>query len=75
MRFAELQEILVREFGADIARRACAAICREASGEQVKIPRRDLPPEIRPDDTPKTLQARYQVSRSTAYNWVSQWRQ
>lgn len=74
MRFSELAEILERALGADAARRACEAICREACGEQVHIPRRAGRPEIRPDDTPAAVQVRYQVCARTARNWVNRWR-
>lgn len=74
MRFSELAEILERTLGADAARLACEAICREAQGEQVHIPRRAGRPEIRPDDTPAAVQVRYQVCARTARNWVNRWR-
>lgn len=73
MTFAELSEIVRRELG-DQADQLLAIICREAAGEQVHIPRRPAPPQIEPGDTPAKVQARYGVSRRTAYNWVSRWR-
>jgi hypothetical protein len=45
------------------------------AGEKVYIPSRtQLRPEIAPNDTPQTIQARYRVSRSTSYVWLRQWR-
>ncbi|AHF05512.1 hypothetical protein MARPU_09565 [Marichromatium purpuratum 984] len=73
MTFAELAEILHRELGAD-ADRVLTLICHECAGESLYIPRRARRPEILPHDTPQTLQARYQVSRATAYSWVNNWR-
>ena len=74
MKFSEIFDILSREIGHDAARRACEAICREAQGESVHIPRRAGRPEIRPDDTPAAVQVRYQVCARTARNWVNRWR-
>jgi len=75
MRFADLAEILRRVIGQEAADKAIAALCSEASGEQVYIPSRHGRPKILPNDTPKTVQKRHNVSRSTAYNWVNRWRQ
>jgi hypothetical protein len=74
MKYADLVEILTRELGPDLASRACAALRREAAGEDVAIPRRDTAPVILPGDTPKSVQTRYGVSRRTAYRWVDRWR-
>lgn len=74
MNYAELSEIVRREAGVDIAARILAAICREAAGEYVYIPRRSGPPEILPGDTPAKLAIRYGVTKRTAYNWVARWK-
>ena len=75
MTFGELSEILRRELGADLATRACAALCREAAGESVYVPRRPTGrPEIAPGETARAVQARYAVSERTARNWVNRWR-
>ena len=74
MKFSALAEILKRELGPDLGARACRILCREAAGESVYIPARAEPPEILPTDTPKRVQERYSVARSTAHNWVSRWR-
>lgn len=75
MTFADLTDILRREIGADLAARACAALCREAAGESVYVPRR-MPgrPEIRSDDTSHALQVRYGVAPRTARRWVTRWK-
>ena len=74
MRFADLADILARELGQDIAARACRIMCQQAAGESVYIPAREAPPVILPTDTPKRIAERYNVSRSTAHNWVTQWK-
>lgn len=74
MRLAELADILDRELGADISKRAVEAICREAAGETLYIPQRIGQPDIQSTDTPKTVAKRYGVSRRTAYTWVKKWR-
>lgn len=74
MRFADLVEILERELGRDLARRAADALCREAPGEEVYVPRRAGRPEVGPTDTPATVAVRYRVSERTARNWVNRWR-
>jgi hypothetical protein len=74
VKFTELAEILERELGRDLAARCCAALRREASGEDVYIPRRDGPPAILPTDTPRTVQARYGVPARKARDWVHRWR-
>ena len=48
-------------------------ICAEWGGERIYIPKRERP-QITHQDTPQTIQQRYNVSRSTAYNWVNAWR-
>lgn len=72
MTFADLSEILRRELGAD-ADRILTTICRECAGETLYVPRRAARPEVRPTDTPASLQARHGVSRRTAYSWVRDW--
>lgn len=74
MRFCDLADLLRRELGRDQAERVCTLICREASGEKIYVPQRTDRPQVLPTDTPKTVQRRHGVSRSTAYNWVSSWR-
>ena len=74
MKFSELADIVRRTADQATAERVLAAICHEAQGENVYIPRRFERPDIRPEDTAQTLQKRYRVSRATAYNWVSAWR-
>lgn len=74
MKLADLAEILGRELGPDLARRAVEALCREAAGETLYITRRLGRPEIAPDDTAATVQVRYRVSERTARNWVHRWR-
>lgn len=75
MTFADLVEILGRAIGADAAKTAAEAICREAAGESVHIPRRPGRPEILPTDTTATVRARLGVPERTARRWVTQWRQ
>lgn len=74
MTLDEVAVILERALGQDQARVALEAICREAAGESLYIPRRAARPEIRPSDTPQALQKKYGISRTTAYNWVNNWR-
>ena len=74
MRFADLADIVRAELGPHAADRLLQRICAEAAGEQVYIPSRHAPPKIEPTDTPKAVQARYKVSRTTAHNWVARWR-
>jgi hypothetical protein len=73
MTFGELTDLLRRELGTD-AERVLTLLCQECAGESLYIPRRVQRPEILPHDTPQTLQARYRISRATAYNWVNGWR-
>jgi hypothetical protein len=49
-------------------------IRREWGGERLYVPTRSAPPEILPTDTPKTVQKKYGVPRSTAHAWVTRWR-
>jgi hypothetical protein len=74
MIFAELAELIRREIGAEVGDRLLLAICQECAGESLYIPRRTGRPELSDTDTPQSIQARYGVSRSTAYNWVSSWK-
>lgn len=74
MRYADLVEILERELGHDLAVRGCAALCREAAGETLYIPRRVEPPAVAPTDTVRAVQVRYGVAERTARNWVNRWR-
>jgi len=71
--FEDAWDILRREIGTDAAARACHALIREAGGENLYIPRRPPPVEVKQTDTPKTLQAQG-VSRRTAYRWVNSWK-
>lgn len=73
MKFSDLADIIRRHAPAGAAD-LIEAICREAAGETLYIPRRPDRPEIRPADTPAQVQARHGVSRSTAYNWVTRWK-
>lgn len=75
MTFEEAWDVMRREIGTDAAARACQALMREAGGESLYIPRRPPPPpvEVKPHDTPATLQAQG-VSRRTAYRWVNAWK-
>ena len=73
MTFPELADIMRRELGQD-AERILLLICRECAGESVYIPRSVQRPEIQPQDTPQSVQARYGVPRRTAYRWVTQWK-
>jgi hypothetical protein len=74
MTYADLLELLTREVGRDLATRIGTALCREAAGESLYIPRRCVAPVILPTDTAASLQARYGVPRRTAYNWVNRWK-
>lgn len=74
MRFSDLAEIIRRHLGKEAGDDLCSAICEEAPGEEVYIPRRFGEPDVKPTDTPATVARRHRVSRSTAYNWVNKWR-
>lgn len=75
MKFSDLVEILERELGRDQARRAVDALCREAAGEEVYVPRRVGRPEIRVTDTAATVAVRYRISHRAARNWVTRWKE
>lgn len=75
MRFSELSEVLAREIGEERAKEAASVICRFGAGETLYIPERPVPPAVTPRDTPRTLQARYGVSRQCAYQWLRKFRQ
>ena len=74
MTFAELADIITARAGAEIGHQIAQDICRQAAGEYVYIPAKHGAPEILPTDTPRSVQRRYGVSRSTAYSWVKRWR-
>ena len=74
MKFSELADIVRRTVDHSTAERVLDAICHEAQGEQVYIPRSARKPEITPNDTVKDIRRKYGVSRSTAYSWVSAWK-
>jgi len=61
------EQTLSPESVADIIR-------REWGGQRIYIPSRAPRPKILPTDTPKTIQRRYGVPRSTAHSWVQRWR-
>ncbi|MBV5310765.1 hypothetical protein [Chromatium okenii] len=73
MTFAELSDIVRRECGQD-ADQVLRVICHQCAGESIHVPIRSIRPEILPTDTPKTIQARYRVSKTTAYRWVNAWK-
>jgi hypothetical protein len=76
MRWAEFSEILRRELGelGELGERVLSSVRRECPGESIHVPQRPARPEILPEDTPQTVQARYGVPRRTAYRWVTRWR-
>ena len=74
MKFADMAEIIRQEIGEELTEKVCQALCRYAHHEQVYIPSKPNKPQVKPSDTPKDIQKRHGVSRSTAYNWVSSWR-
>lgn len=64
----EEEQVLTPEVVTEVIR-------RNWGGERLYIPhRRQEPPQVLPTDTPKSLQRRYGISRSTAYGWISRWR-
>jgi hypothetical protein len=71
---AELRALLVPELGEQQTDRVLELMVRLCPGDEVYIPKRARAPEIRPEDTPAAIQRRYNVSRATAYNWVSAYR-
>lgn len=71
MTLTDLSNLLARELGPQTAARAVVALCREAAGERLYIPRHPAPPEILPSDTVSSIRARYSISRRTAYHWIA----
>lgn len=53
----------------------CKLIASRFGGDNVYIPQKFMLVEITHQDTPKTIQRRYGVSRSTANTWINQWKQ
>jgi hypothetical protein len=74
MTLTELRALLVRELGETTTDRVLDLMVRVCPGEEIYVPKRARAPEIRPEDTPAAIQRRYNVSRATAYNWVSAYR-
>ena len=74
MRFEDFADIIRREVGAAMTNRILMALCRQAPGEDVYIPKKEPKPTITPLDTVTRLRERHNISRSTAYNWVNQWK-
>jgi hypothetical protein len=69
----ELREILEREPGPLSAERVVELVCQHFGGQRVYVTQRPKP-EISHKDTPRTIQRRYNVSRSTAHSWLCRWR-
>lgn len=74
MRLPDLAEILIRVLGDDDTRRALDALCKQAGGETLYIPRSPARPEVRATDTVQTVASRHRVSVRTAYRWMDRWR-
>ena len=70
MKISEVVDVMTREIGQEQGEHLAETLCREFSGEAVYFPRRPARPEISPRDTPRTLQARYGISRQTSYVWL-----
>ena len=68
----DLEQIIREECG-DHAPRVLSRIRIICGGMRLYVPAKQ-PMEVTQKDTPKTLQAKYGVSRSTAYNWLNKYR-
>ena len=74
MTLSDLRALLAPHLGDAETERVLELMTRLGPGDEIYIPRRARAPDIRPDDTPAAVQRRYNVSRATAYNWVSAYR-
>ena len=74
MTLSDLRALLAPHLGESETERVLELMVRLCPGDEIYIPRRARAPDIRPDDTPAAVQRRYNVSRATAYNWVSAYR-
>lgn len=73
--FDEVVEVLKAELDEQTVYRVLTCLVKTCGGERVYIPVKfDSPKPIAPTDTPKTVQQRLNVSRSTSYRLLNRHR-